>query len=67
MRPRADSANIEGPMKPLKLLLALPVVGAGIGVAAPALADSNDDTFLATLQAAGITSQHTPSVGDQPV
>ncbi len=46
-------------MKPLKLLLALPVVGAGIGMAAPALADSNDDTFLATLQAAGITYHST--------
>lgn len=40
----------------MKPLLALPVL-AVIGMAAPAYADSNDDAFLASLQAAGITYQ----------
>jgi len=39
-------------MKPLLMLTSL---AAMIGVAAPASADSNDDAFLASLQAAGIT------------
>lgn len=41
-------------MKPLPALSFLAVV---IGMAAPAYADGNDDAFLATLQAAGITYQ----------
>lgn len=49
-------------MKSLKLLLALSAVAAGIGSAPPALADSSDDAFLASLQAAGITYQGTDRV-----
>ncbi|MGO8767781.1 MAG: DUF732 domain-containing protein [Mycobacterium sp.] len=41
-------------MKPLRALSALAVV---VGLAAPAYADSNDDAFLASLRAAGITYQ----------
>jgi hypothetical protein len=36
----------------------LTTFAAMIGVAAPAYADSNDDQFLASLQAAGITFQN---------
>ncbi|HWS93929.1 MAG TPA: DUF732 domain-containing protein, partial [Mycobacterium sp.] len=39
-------------MKPLLVLTSL---AAMIGMAVPANADSNDDAFLASLQAAGIT------------
>jgi hypothetical protein len=39
----------------MKLLLTLASLAALIGMSAPAYADSVDDTFLATLQAAGIT------------
>lgn len=39
----------------MKPLLALTSLAAMIGMAAPAYADSNDDAFLASLQAAGIT------------
>ncbi len=39
----------------MKPLLALSAVVALIGTAAPAYADGNDDAFLASLQAAGIT------------
>jgi hypothetical protein len=39
----------------MRTLSALSVLAAVIGVAAPANADSNDDAFLASLQAAGIT------------
>jgi len=42
-------------MRPL--LLILTTVAAVIGAAAPAYADSEDDGFLASLQAAGITFQ----------
>jgi hypothetical protein len=37
------------------LLLTLTSLAATIGLAVPARADSNDDAFLASLQAAGIT------------
>ncbi len=46
----------------MKPLLALSVLVALTGVAAPAYADSNDDAFLASLQAAGITYQSTDRV-----
>jgi len=39
----------------MKLLLTLASLAAMIGTAVPAYADSVDDTFLATLHAAGIT------------
>jgi hypothetical protein len=39
----------------VKLLLTLTSLAAMIGMAVPAYADSNDDTFLATLHAAGIS------------
>jgi Protein of unknown function (DUF732) len=39
----------------MKLLLALASLAAMLGAAAPAYADGVDDTFLATLRAAGIT------------
>ena len=39
----------------MKPLLALTSLAAMIGMAVPANADSNDDAFLASLQAAGIT------------
>ena len=38
----------------MKLLLTLASLAAVVGTAAPAYADGVDDTFLATLQAAGI-------------
>jgi hypothetical protein len=41
----------------MKPLLALWALAALIGMAAPAHADGNDDSFLASLQAAGITYQ----------
>jgi hypothetical protein len=41
----------------MRLLLALTSLAAVIGMAAPAHADSNDDEFLASLRAAGITYQ----------
>ena len=44
-------------MKPLLALAALTAAAALIGMAAPAYADGNDDAFLASLQAAGITYQ----------
>jgi Protein of unknown function (DUF732) len=40
----------------VKLLLTLTSLAAMIGMAAPAYADATDDTFLATLHAAGITA-----------
>lgn len=39
----------------MKFLLTLASLAAAIGMAVPAHADSNDDAFLASLQAAGIT------------
>lgn len=39
----------------MKPLLALSAVAAVVGTAAPAYADGNDDAFLASLHAAGIT------------
>ena len=39
------------------LLVALISLAAVVGMAVPARADSNDDAFLASLQAAGITYQ----------
>jgi hypothetical protein len=39
----------------MRLLLALASVAAVIGIAAPAHADSDDDNFLASLRAAGLT------------
>ena len=39
----------------MKLLLALTSFAAMIGIAAPAHADSTDDSFIASLKAAGIT------------
>jgi Protein of unknown function (DUF732) len=39
----------------VKLLLTLTSLAAIVGVAVPARADSTDDTFLLTVQAAGIT------------
>lgn len=39
----------------MKLLLALTIFAAMIGIAAPAHADSTDDSFIASLKAAGIT------------
>ncbi|MEE6176262.1 DUF732 domain-containing protein [Mycobacterium sp. 050134] len=41
----------------MKALLAPVALAALIGAAAPASADGNDDAFLASLQAAGITYQ----------
>lgn len=41
----------------MKALLAPAVLAALIGAAVPASADGNDDAFLASLQAAGITYQ----------
>lgn len=41
-------------MKPL-LMLTLAGLAVLIGIAAPARADSNDDAFLVSLQAAGVT------------
>ncbi len=38
-----------------RLLLTLIGLAAAVGAAVPARADSNDDTFLASLRAAGIT------------
>ncbi len=38
-----------------RVLLALTSLAAAVGMAVPAHADSNDDAFLASLQAAGIT------------
>jgi len=39
----------------MKLLLTMASVAAVIGMAAPAYADSTDDSFIASLKAAGIT------------
>lgn len=44
-------------MKPLLLLTGPALVIGVIGVAAPARADSNDDAFIASLHAAGVTFQ----------
>ncbi|TAM70313.1 DUF732 domain-containing protein [Mycobacterium sp.] len=39
----------------MKVLLALSVLAVAIGLAAPAYADGTDDSFIASLHAAGIT------------
>ncbi len=46
----------------MKPLLALAVLAVGIGAASPASADGNDDAFLASLHAAGITYQNADRV-----
>ncbi|HEY2501418.1 MAG TPA: DUF732 domain-containing protein [Mycobacterium sp.] len=46
----------------MKLLLALTSVAAMIGMATPAHADSTDDSFIASLKAAGITYTDQDSV-----
>jgi Protein of unknown function (DUF732) len=51
----AASSRLWDDQRAVKLFLTLTSLAAIVGLAVPARADSTDDTFLVTVQAAGIT------------